>query len=161
MNGCTQVMNRVIFISQKQAEQMRPPLGCGLVSITDSNRPLASLSTGWQCVLRLEFDDVDPVSYPGANGELTCMSKRQAEVIAEFFMENHASVKRFVVHCRAGISRSAGVAKAICQAVGLPFPEAYGEYNRHVHALVRCALAETQGPPSPRMTSSDPRMQRT
>ena len=60
---------------------------------------------------RLCFDDVDR-DIPGRNG-LRCISERQALRIARFVDENRDRVKEFIVHCGAGISRSAGAAAAI------------------------------------------------
>ena len=54
-------------------------------------------------ILRLEFDDVD-------RGSLA-MTEEDAASIAEFVEENKG--RTIIVHCDAGISRSAGIAAAI------------------------------------------------
>ena len=111
-----------------------------MVSITDTTRSEANLQGGWLGVLRLAFDDVDPITFPGANPELTPFSSAQAEDIARFVLAQETSCKRIFVHCRHGISRSAAVAKAIAGALGAAFPESYAEYNRHVYSLVTEAM---------------------
>ena len=135
-------MNRVLFVSQRQAEKMRPPANCALISVTDTDKAKAELSHTWHAILRVAFDDSDPISFPGANPELCPLSLWQARDIAAFYTSHAAESKRIVVHCRAGISRSAAIAKAICSSAALPFPEAYNEYNRHVFAVMQQALRE-------------------
>ena len=133
-------MNRVLFVSQKQAECMRPPAKCALISVTDTTRPEAELSQNWHAVLRVAFDDSDPITFPGLNPELLPLSATQAEAIAAFYLANAAQAKRMIVHCRAGVSRSAAIARALCIAAGLPFPESHVDYNRHVFSVMQHAL---------------------
>lgn len=132
---------RVLFVSQRRAEGMRPPRGCALISITDRDRPPASLRPGWHAVLRLAFDDADPRSLPNVDIGLRPFDATHAARVADFVRTHLAQGTRIVVHCRHGISRSAGIAKAIAEAGGAPFPADYNEYNRHVHGLVRKAFA--------------------
>ena len=58
------MIDRVIFLSQPRAEGMRPPRDTALISITDTAEVPANLQTGWANILRLSFDDIDPVTYP-------------------------------------------------------------------------------------------------
>ena len=58
-------------------------------------------------VLNVEFDD-DEHSAPGA--KIKVMSPRQAKAVVDFY-EQHINARYFVVHCEAGISRSAAVAQ--------------------------------------------------
>lgn len=62
-----------------------------------------SIYNGIKRILRLSFDDVD-------NGSLA-MAEGDAASIAEFVEKNKD--KTIIVHCDAGISRSAGIAAAI------------------------------------------------
>jgi predicted protein tyrosine phosphatase len=59
-------------------------------------------------MLRLKFNDTDKT-------EEGCMNEFQAEQVARFIDEikNDYTIKRLIVHCGAGHSRSAGVAAAI------------------------------------------------
>ncbi|WP_144289831.1 dual specificity protein phosphatase family protein [Ideonella sp. A 288] len=135
---------RVIFVSQKQAERMRPPDTAVLVSITDHRTPEARMRVGWAAVLRVRFDDVDPVTFPGQNLDLTPMSLGQATEVAQFVSMLGSGCTRVVVHCKHGISRSAAVAKAVAAKMGAAFPKDYREYNKHVYALVSQALGVAQ-----------------
>ena len=57
-------LRRVLFLSQRRAEAMSPPRRAALVSITDPARAPAVVRDGWQAVLRVAFDDKDPVHFP-------------------------------------------------------------------------------------------------
>ena len=138
-------MRRVIFVSQRQAESMRPPRAAALISITDPHRPLANLSSNWTAVLRVAFDDVDAITFPGQDLQLREISACQVADIAGFIAAEWPRCKRFVVHCRHGVSRSAAVAKAIAEASGLWFPPEYNEYNRFVYLALRRPVAYALG----------------
>jgi predicted protein tyrosine phosphatase len=128
-------LGRVLFVSQERAEAMRPPKSCALISITDTDKAPARLLEGWTAVLRLSFDDVDPVSFPDDwewEGLLPC-SEVQAVEIADFCRFNAIRCRRLVVHCRYGVSRSAAVAKALCEVAGLWFPGEYEDHNDFVY----------------------------
>ena len=64
---------------------------------------IMSKQNGIKHVYRAMFDDTD-----GENG----ISRTQAKEIAEF-VKQHSDIEQLIVHCGAGISRSAGVAAAI------------------------------------------------
>ena len=57
-------------------------------------------------VLNLDFDDNE---HPIPGYEIQSMTERQAKMIVNFF-KKHIDVEYFIVHCEAGISRSAAVA---------------------------------------------------
>jgi predicted protein tyrosine phosphatase len=128
-------LGRVLFVSQQRAEAMKPPKSCALISITDTDKAPAKLLEGWAAVLRVSFDDVDPVSFPDhwdSEGLLPC-SALQAVEIADFCRFNALRCRRLVVHCRYGVSRSAAVAKALCEVAGLWFPADYEDHNDFVY----------------------------
>ena len=86
---------------------------------TDEETPDLSTPGGSSCCLC--FDDVEDDSVPGC----TPMSDAQAALIADFLEELTASEPAtLIVHCSAGISRSAGVAAAIHDALGWPVANA-------------------------------------
>lgn len=131
----------VVFLSQKWAEAYQPRPNEAIVSITDRGAQDADLNAGWLAVLRIKFDDVDPVETPLEAGEdLLQMQVLQADRIAAFVRKNLTSVATLVVHCKYGQSRSAGVAKAVAEFYGLPFPEEYEYANDHVYRLVLASL---------------------
>lgn len=78
-------------------------------------------------VLRLLFDDVDvpmsiwSIGHPD-DDDRECipvipMSEEQGKLIIEFIKAN-SEVNNFIIHCAAGVSRSAGVAKFINEYFG-------------------------------------------
>lgn len=138
--GSARQRYRVLFVSQRRAERMRPPRAAAIISITDPGRPEAQLDPAWGAVLRLSFHDVDALTFPGQDGHLQEMSSDQVVELARFVAEHSRACRRWVVHCRHGVSRSAAVAKAIAEALGAPFPQDYREYNRFVHAVLRRPL---------------------
>ena len=78
-----------------------------IISITD----VASLPNKFcsnvdiVAVCRVSFDDVE-------KGQMNCITKEDAQKILDF-MEKHNDVNNVIVHCEAGISRSAGVCAAL------------------------------------------------
>ncbi len=88
----------------------------------------------WRNVLCLKFHDI---SYATSRGEhpLVLFSDDQAYDILQFLKFNeHRDYA--IVHCDAGISRSAGVAKFIAGIYGLKFPEHYTNHNSHVFSTL-------------------------
>ncbi len=139
--GCSITLTEVIFLSQWWAEIHTPEPGEALISITDRHAPPAVLREGWPAVLRIPFDDVDPIESPIEPGEdLVELTEQEADRIAEFVVREQHRVRSLVVHCRYGQSRSAGVAKAIAAAYGLDFPADYEYANNFVHDRVLAAL---------------------
>ena len=141
------MLRRVLFVSQRQAEGMRPPRATALISITDPARQPARIGDGWHSVFRVSFDDVDPVTFPGQDGHLCAIESQQVADIAAFVAEHIHRCRRLVVHCRHGVSRSAAVAKAIAEVCDAPFPADYDDFNEFVYSVLRnplrAALSET------------------
>jgi predicted protein tyrosine phosphatase len=120
---------------------MRPPLKAALISITDPSRPKAVVRDSWAAILRLSFDDVDAVTFPGQDKHLMEITAEQVAEIASFIRIESRRCTRLVVHCRHGISRSAAVAKAVAEAIGLGFPAEYDEHNRFVYLALKPVIA--------------------
>jgi predicted protein tyrosine phosphatase len=136
-------LTEVVFLSQTSAEAYLPGPGEAIISITDHGAPQAKLNAGWVGVLRLSFDDVDPVDSPPEPGEdMVEMQDDQADQIAAFVRDNSRTVATLVVHCKYGQCRSAGVAKAIARCYGLRFPADYEHANNHVYELVLWSLRQ-------------------
>lgn len=131
----------VLFLSQAWAEAYLPRPGEAIISITDRGAPQANLNEGWTAVLRVSFDDVDPLETEREPDDaLIELQVHEAERIAGFVRNHRHQVGTLVVHCRFGQSRSAGVAKAVAKAYGLHFPNGYRYANSFVHQLVLDAL---------------------
>jgi predicted protein tyrosine phosphatase len=120
---------------------MRPPLNTALISITDPGRPKAVVRESWAAILRLSFDDVDAVTFPGQDKHLKEITAEQVAEIASFIGIESRRCTRLVVHCRHGVSRSSAVAKAVADVIGLRFPEEYKEYNRFVYLAAKPVVA--------------------
>ena len=127
-------------MSQRQAENMKAPRSTALISITDPSREQARLVSGWQSVLRVAFDDVDAMTFPGQDAHLQEITVDQVVEIASFVARASLNCKRLVVHCRHGVSRSAAVAKAVAEVAGARFPSEYDEYNRFVYFALKKAV---------------------
>lgn len=90
---------------------------------------------------RFTFDDIVP-------GEDGCpMTDTDARQIAKFVADiEENGVTHIIIHCDAGVSRSAGVAKAIAESRGLPETAVHYENvpnpNPHVYRFMKEALSE-------------------
>ena len=87
-----------------------------IISITDTDKADVVFDknevNGIRAVLRLKFDDVER-DYKNEH----CITKEDAENIVKFVNKNKNKVDKFIVHCEAGVSRSAGVGAAIMKAL--------------------------------------------
>lgn len=97
--------------------------------IVDSDR--------WVELLKLEFHDIDPSHCsPKWVQQWTLFGDEQADQIIEMLERTRETVSVYAVHCEAGVSRSAGVAKFIAAYFGLQFPDSYSLYNKHVFSTL-------------------------
>ena len=124
------MIKSVEFISHLEAESRPATPNTGIISITDPDFPDAWLDD-WDPILRLKFHDLDK---PWQNYEL--MSEAQADEIIEWLKKYEDKIDSVIVHCWAGASRSAGVAKFIAKRYNLTFDEDYRYYNKHVYNLL-------------------------
>jgi predicted protein tyrosine phosphatase len=126
-------LKTVLFCAHEVAEERAPWVGWTMISITSPSSNLANLKSGWEKVLRLEFDDIECEEDP-----FHLFTPAHARAIIEFAaLCNQAGVEGIVVHCRAGISLSAAVARWIADVYDLPFPAQYQRHNKHVYATLR------------------------
>ena len=138
------LIRSVLFVSQARAEEMEPTTLSGLISITDTDKPPARLKAGWATILRISFDDIDPVTYPDDYEGMQAISETQALAIGSFVTDVIRSCRTLVVHCRYGVARSAAVAKAAAEYANLDFPADYAEHNNYVYEAVRKALRQCE-----------------
>jgi predicted protein tyrosine phosphatase len=64
--------------------------------------------------------------------------------MARFVVAMSETNQTLIIHCKYGVSRSAGVAKAVAQVFGLTFPADYHEANESVCQAVTRALLEAR-----------------
>lgn len=92
-----------------------------------------------------EAEDIENVTEPHCDNLCTIVAKddekdfseAQARFIKEFVELNRD--KRFIVHCWAGISRSAAVCKWLCEHLDGKLPpnlQNYKIYNKHVYNVL-------------------------
>jgi predicted protein tyrosine phosphatase len=128
------------------AEKYSPEPDTVIISITEpleqgnilKRQEPARLKPGYVDILRLEFQDYDPGTHKVPEGAAV-FTQKQASRVSRFLRKHRG--KNIVVHCAAGISRSAGIVEAALQA----FPEyedrGWERYpNNHVKTLMKRAL---------------------
>ena len=107
-------MISVKIMSRKKAkrESYRVSVPTVIISITDvsSNDVVFARNSRIKDVLRMKFDDE-------CGGHINEMSVEQAQKIAEFVRKWESRISQIIVHCEAGVSRSAGVAAAIMKYI--------------------------------------------
>lgn len=126
----------VTFVSKQVAESMPAAPDVGIISITSPNRPDAFLQEGWGAVLRLEYHDIDSDSVSALRAGYIPMSREQAQQVLDWLDENNDKLSGVVVHCEAGISRSAATAHFITDYYDLGILSDPGIPNRHVYKLL-------------------------
>ncbi|MFN3651153.1 MAG: hypothetical protein ACK47B_16380 [Armatimonadota bacterium] len=127
-----------------------------VISITDPvhRHPELKSSAFLRGVLQLTFSDVDErfarlnVSTP----YVVAFSPEMGQQVAAFVEEQFRSgVRLIVVHCQAGMSRSAGVACSLSRHYNGDDRFFYGQYrpNRWVREVLLAALQEPEPEPEP------------
>jgi predicted protein tyrosine phosphatase len=122
----------VRFMPQADAVKLIPMADTALISITGPAGE-AQLKYGWTHLLRLEFHDADVEEFDGC----LLFDSDMARQVIQFVEQLPPDVTRFFVHCHAGISRSAGVAKFVAEMTDTPFNKDYASYNRLVYSTLR------------------------
>lgn len=139
---------RVTHISRRLAKSIKhPPANAAIISIyTPGDRP-CWLSPEWAAVHKSCFFDSEawekpPVILGKENSYrdfYPCISIPQAERIYSFIIFwVDRGIETFMVHCDAGISRSAAIALFIAEKYGDPtFNMEYAVYNRTVYRMLK------------------------
>ena len=126
------MIREVGFLSQAGAEAMRPLPREGIISITGSGYPPATLRKGWRRVLRIVFDDIEKPFFGATHFDIA-----HAEEILRWLDEVEGKVDKVFVHCHAGRSRSAAVAKFIAEKYDLSGGiRVYEEHNKRTHRVL-------------------------
>ena len=132
------MIKKVIFISQNEACKLTGWTTYGIISITCSGAQQAPLGTAWGSILRLEFDDIDTQKTSSEGKHYQLFEGDDAGKILNWLKENETTIEVVVVHCAAGISRSAAVAKFIAELYRIKhFNHQYTLYNKHVYRVLR------------------------
>lgn len=129
-------IRRVDFMSRAKAEALTDRPDLVVISITEPESTAAVLALPEDRILRLVFHDVDEPGADdrssdasgsdasGSEGPWVLFDLGQAERLIRFVRNLDAAPHDFdlVVHCRAGISRSAAVALYVAAETGCLFP---------------------------------------
>ena len=98
------MIKTVCFIAQNVAETIDPDYSTAMISIR-SPKFEVNLQSGWKHLHISEFNDIDRKMYPWK-----LFDKEQARAMIDFLDNLPDHVDAVIVHCEAGISRSAAVA---------------------------------------------------
>lgn len=134
------MIKKISFIRQRVAEQMIPTENMVLISITQPGDKEVGLHPEWKAILRLEFDDIDGSMLPSSNSR--SFTAWHAKEVLDF-LEIYKDIDELIVHCMAGISRSAAVAKFAAEKYNcnefLRMFEKYELYNKWVYSSLKRA----------------------
>jgi predicted protein tyrosine phosphatase len=126
------MIREVEYLSQARAENLRPLSREAIISITGSGYPKATLRKGWLRVLRLVFDDIDAPFFNAVH-----FDSPHAEETLAWLQKVEGKVDKVYVHCHAGKSRSAAVAKFIAELYDIPGGiHVYPHYNQMVYRVL-------------------------
>lgn len=125
----------VVHTARIVAEAVEPMNHVAVISITTPNHERARLKPGFRWVLRLDFHDVD-VALPGVK----MFTIEEAKGVVAFLsnVEDEGATS-LLVHCDAGLSRSAAVAAFVAESRnigGFDHKKAV-LYNRSIYSLLR------------------------
>jgi predicted protein tyrosine phosphatase len=156
-----EAMKQVIVLSRYEIERVQSWLvPTAVISITDpsirgphENRAKIVADGNLIGLLRLAFHDTDPVQWrvesptpeewaASGNAGPVAMTDEQAASALSFWKSTALLIEDLVIHCEAGISRSAGVAAAICALAELDDRWCYQHHRPNAHvkaAILRCA----------------------
>lgn len=128
------MLSNVLFVGRHTVETCAPIQHWALISVgePDSYDGSPKITPGWEHVLKLSFHDVSP-NQDGMDALLKYFGAEDAKAIVEFVRRVAPEVEGLMIHCRAGISRSAAIAKWVCEEFNIPFNHKYDLYNIHVY----------------------------
>lgn len=111
-----------------------------IISITSSRDDVARLRSNVMCrgVLRLAFPDAEAASSLHMDANL--FSREQAEEVWGFVHQHLLEVRRIIVHCDAGLSRSPAVGAALARVLKGDDAEFFGGRYRPNMRVYRMLL---------------------
>jgi predicted protein tyrosine phosphatase len=117
------------FLSVDEAEAYMPQIATVAISILTPGRAPALLHRDIEDILRLYFHDGVP--YGTAPRKVDLFSSEQAQAVIDFLRRNHdqPQPRHLLIHCEAGISRSAAVAVFSASECRLPLSGQFAFLN--------------------------------
>lgn len=139
------MIKKVMFVPRHTIETVGPWHDWALISIDepDAIDGPAKLHDGWYSTLKLSFHDVTLKSH-GMDALIRHCSKEDARKIVDFVRGVAPEIEGVIIHCRAGKSRSAAVAKWICGEYRIDFSSSYENYNNDVYELLLAAAGRAK-----------------
>ena len=132
-------MKTVLFMPRIAAENLIGDSRSAIISITDPNDS-ACLKDGWRDVLRLSFNDVSDSSNTKHRHSFVPFNAFMATAIHSFVSRNESHITTLVVHCEAGVSRSAAIALVLAGHYGC---ELKGGSTSHANKMIMSILADS------------------
>lgn len=137
------------FLSRRFFEDRVPGARDAVISIGDPDQATPACLSGYDRWMRSRFLDLDPETCRLHRIPVEkCFSGSQASTMAKFILDTHSLPDPFsvIVHCEAGVSRSAGVVLAIARHARCPLPDRdISCANTHVTRMLSCALINLHG----------------
>lgn len=137
-------MIKIIVLSKLLAEHIYTfDSNTLVISITSPGQQQADIKGDY--IHKFQFHDVQE-DLMVDSGIMNAMTPEVAEAIAEVLM-NHRHLKRWVIHCEAGVSRSPGIAIGLARYISVD-PEIdilikrFPCYNPHVKKMIEKALRD-------------------
>lgn len=130
------MIRSVDFTSRVKAEALQERDDLAIISITEPESSPAVLASREEKVLRLVFHDVDPGNEATSSWKL--FDESHANQVIHFVRRLHAHDQSFdlVIHCKAGISRSAAIALFAASDTGCGFPRRLFAGFANMHVMV-------------------------
>lgn len=135
------MIEQTMWMSKQQAEALPSFPDVAIISITEPMEGDAKLHPDYvegHNLLRLSFHDVDD----GVHGYQP-FSSEQAKQVLKFVDNIPRGIEVLIIHCHAGISRSAAVAIAVAEILELKETHShYRIYNKRVYREIILAYVE-------------------
>lgn len=136
-------ITKVEFCGREQAEDTPGRPDTAVISITDPGGT-AKLQDGWGAVLRVAFMDydLDSMVSPWLRGQaeksgLAPTALHAVQIVNFVWHPPRPSITKLLVHCEAGVSRSAAVALWAWEQFGLVIrPADVHRHNRYLYRLL-------------------------
>ena len=133
------MIRSIDFISRSKAEALHvtETAGKAFISIIEPESPPAALSCPEDKILRLQFHDADPVKEGEGAEDFSFFSDTHATEVVEFIskLQSEETAHDLIVHCLAGMSRSAAVATFIADEIGCDFARRHEAHLANQYVL--------------------------
>lgn len=128
---------KITFLSQKEAEALDPEPTMAIISIVSTGGK-RDLKPGWASRIDLEFNNVTKIVPEEERfSGYKVFDVVMAEKLVQFIKTLPSGVLHIVIHCHDGASRSAAIAKVLCEKYNAPFPIDHPYFNILVYTLFK------------------------